>query len=102
MAAYIVFTRLRTRNPEEVKRYVEQAPKSLVGHNVKFLAQFGRYEVREGGGARASQSRSFPASPRPSPGTTAHRTKAPANTASRGKITASLSWMERVPKKPAI
>ena len=50
MPAYIVFTRLRTRNPDEVKLYAEQAPKSLAGHTMKFLAQFGRFEVREGGG----------------------------------------------------
>lgn len=50
MPAYIVFTRLRTRNPQEVKLYAEQAPKSLAGHTIKFLAQFGRFEVKEGGG----------------------------------------------------
>ena len=60
MAAYIVFTRLRTRNPEEVKRYVEQAPKSLVGRSVKFLAQFGRCEVREGGGVEGVAILEFP------------------------------------------
>ena len=40
MPAYMVFTRLRTRNPEEVKLYAEQAPKFLAGHTIKFLAQF--------------------------------------------------------------
>lgn len=50
MPAYMVFTRLRTRNPEEVKLYAEQAPKFLAGHTIKFLAQFGRFEVKEGGG----------------------------------------------------
>lgn len=50
MPAYIVFTRLHTRNPEEVKLYAEQAPKSLAGHTIKFLAQFDRFEVKEGGG----------------------------------------------------
>jgi uncharacterized protein (DUF1330 family) len=48
--AYIVFTRLRTRNPEEVKLYAEQAPKFLAGHAIKFLVQFGHIEVKEGGG----------------------------------------------------
>jgi Domain of unknown function (DUF1330) len=48
MPAYMVFTRLRTRNPEEVKLYAEQAPKFLAGHTIKFLAQFGRFEVKEG------------------------------------------------------
>ncbi len=50
MPAYMVFTRLRTRNPEEVKLYAEQDPKFLAGHTIKFLAQFGRFEVKEGGG----------------------------------------------------
>jgi uncharacterized protein (DUF1330 family) len=60
MPAYIVFTRLRTRNPEEVKRYAEQAPKSLVGHRIKFLSQFGRCEVREGGGVEGVAILEFP------------------------------------------
>jgi uncharacterized protein (DUF1330 family) len=60
MPAYIVFTRLRTRNPEEVKLYAEQAPKSLVGHRIKFLAQFGRCEVREGGGVESVAILEFP------------------------------------------
>ena len=50
MPAYMVFTRLRTRNPEEVKLYAAQAPKFLVGHTIKFLAQFGCFQVKEGGG----------------------------------------------------
>ena len=50
MPAYVVFTRLRTRDPEEVKLYAQQAPKSLAGHTIRFLAQFGRSEVKEGGG----------------------------------------------------
>lgn len=60
MSAYIVFTRLRTRNPNEVKLYAEQAPKSLVGHRIRFLAQFGRHEVREGGGVEGVAILEFP------------------------------------------
>ena len=60
MSAYIVFTRLRTRNRDEVKLYAEQAPKSLIGHSIKFLAQFGRYDVREGGGVEGVAILEFP------------------------------------------
>ena len=59
MPAYMVFTRLRTRNPEEVKLYAEQAPKFLAGHTIKFLAQFGRFEVKEGGVSRVLQILEF-------------------------------------------
>jgi uncharacterized protein (DUF1330 family) len=60
VSAYIVFTRLRTRNPEEVKLYAEQAPKFLAGHAIRFLAQFGHFEVKEGGGVEGVAILEFP------------------------------------------
>jgi uncharacterized protein (DUF1330 family) len=60
VSAYIVFTRLRTRDPEEVKLYTAQAPGFLTGHVVTFLAQFGRFEVKEGGGVEGVAILEFP------------------------------------------
>jgi uncharacterized protein (DUF1330 family) len=52
MAAYIVFTRLHTRNVEELGRYAKLAPSFLAGHNIKWLAPFGSpLEVVEGAAA---------------------------------------------------
>jgi uncharacterized protein (DUF1330 family) len=60
MPAYIVFTRLRTRNPEEIRRYSEQAADFLAGRRIKFLARFGRFEVKEGGGVEGVAILEFP------------------------------------------
>jgi uncharacterized protein (DUF1330 family) len=48
MAAYIVFTRLRTRNAAELDTYRKQVGTSLAGHDIKVLANYGPYEVLEG------------------------------------------------------
>jgi uncharacterized protein (DUF1330 family) len=50
MPAYIVFTRIRTRNPAELKLYAAQAPAFMAGHTVKRHANFGPCEVLEGPG----------------------------------------------------
>jgi uncharacterized protein (DUF1330 family) len=50
MAAYIVFTRVRTREPDELKAYALQVPEFLAGHDIKFNANFGPCEVLEGPG----------------------------------------------------
>jgi len=60
MAAYIVFTRVRTRNPVELKLYADQAPHFLAGHNIKWLAHFGHCEVKEGGGIESIAILEFP------------------------------------------
>jgi uncharacterized protein (DUF1330 family) len=48
MAAYIVFTRERTRNPSELEIYSQKAPAGLAGHPVTPLAMYGHHEVVEG------------------------------------------------------
>jgi uncharacterized protein (DUF1330 family) len=40
MSAYIVITRLRTRNRAELDLYAEQAPTFLAGHAIKWIAHF--------------------------------------------------------------
>jgi uncharacterized protein (DUF1330 family) len=50
MAAYIVFTRIRTRDSTELASYAKQAPAFMAGHAVKRLANFGPCEVLEGPG----------------------------------------------------
>jgi hypothetical protein len=44
MAASIVFSRWRSRNPDQLALYAKQAPAFFAGHNVKFLARFGGCE----------------------------------------------------------
>jgi uncharacterized protein (DUF1330 family) len=54
MAAYIVFTRLHTRDTDALARYAKQAPSFLAGHTIKWLAPFGSpLEVVEGAAAEA-------------------------------------------------
>jgi uncharacterized protein (DUF1330 family) len=60
MAAYIVFTKTRTRNPAELKLYAEQVPAFMAGHRAKFLARFGACETREGAEAEGVAIIEFP------------------------------------------
>jgi uncharacterized protein (DUF1330 family) len=48
MAAFIVFTRERTRDPGELAIYAEKAPAGLAGHPITIRALYGWHEVIEG------------------------------------------------------
>jgi uncharacterized protein (DUF1330 family) len=48
MAAFIVFTRERTRDPRELEIYSQKAPAGLVGHPITIRALYGHHEVIEG------------------------------------------------------
>ena len=48
MAAYIVFTRERLRDPVEFGAYGEKAGGTLAGHTAKPLAFYGAHETLEG------------------------------------------------------
>jgi uncharacterized protein (DUF1330 family) len=48
MAAYVVVTRERTRNAEQMAEYKKLAPASFQQHPVIFRALHGRHEVLEG------------------------------------------------------
>jgi hypothetical protein len=53
MRAYVVFTRIRTRDSAELAQYTAQAPAFVAGHTVERLANFGACAVLEGlGGLR--------------------------------------------------
>lgn len=60
MAAYVIITKLRTRNPAELELYAKERPNFLRGHSVKFLARFGRCEVVEGAGVEGVAILEFP------------------------------------------
>ena len=69
MTAYTVFTRLRTRNQAELDHYAKQAASFLAGHEIKWLAPFGRpFEVVRARGQRGSPSSSSRRSPPREPG----------------------------------
>ena len=57
MAAYIVFTREKTRDPAELATYMDNVSESLVGHPIKLLAVYGRQggAGRGGGGRRGDR-----------------------------------------------
>ncbi len=48
MAAYAVFIRQSTHNPDELATYSEKVGATLSGHPVSVLAAYGRQEVLEG------------------------------------------------------
>ena len=61
MVAYIIFTRVRTRDPEQIKIYADARPKFLAGHNIRSLVPFGTpFEVLEGPGVEGVSILEFP------------------------------------------
>ncbi len=60
MAAYLVFTRERLRDPAELEVYSAKAGPSLSGHTVKPLAIYGRSETLEGPSIDSAVIMEFP------------------------------------------
>jgi uncharacterized protein (DUF1330 family) len=60
MAAYVIISRLRTKEPAELELYAKQRATFLAGHSVKFLARFGHTEVVEGAPMEAVAILEFP------------------------------------------
>jgi uncharacterized protein (DUF1330 family) len=60
MAAYVVITKTRTRNPEQLAEYAKQAPAFMNGHSATYLARFGRSESREGAPSEGVAIIAFP------------------------------------------
>src|SRR5271167_1343392 len=60
MAAYVVITKTRTRNPSELALYAKEAPAFMAGHSATFLARFGACEVKEGAGVEGVAIIEFP------------------------------------------
>jgi uncharacterized protein (DUF1330 family) len=60
MAAYVVITKTRTRNREELDLYAKQATTFMAGHRAAFLARFGASEVKEGAGVEGVAIIEFP------------------------------------------
>ena len=52
MSAYVVFTRIRTRDSAELAQYTAQAPAFVAGHTVERPANFGACAVLEGLGGK--------------------------------------------------
>jgi uncharacterized protein (DUF1330 family) len=48
MSAYVIFTRVKTLDPAEMKTYNDTVRETIKGHNIKLLAAYGRKEVLEG------------------------------------------------------
>lgn len=48
MSAYIIFTREKTLDEQELAKYAKEAPATLVGHEVKAIAFYGAHEDLEG------------------------------------------------------
>jgi uncharacterized protein (DUF1330 family) len=61
MVAYVIFTRVRTRDAAQLKQYAESRAKFFAGHNVNVLAPFGApFEVLEGPNVEGISILEFP------------------------------------------
>ena len=60
MVAYVVFTREKLRDPEEYERYREKARPAAIGHPLKPLAVYGKFEVLEGPAIEGAVILEFP------------------------------------------
>lgn len=60
MAAYIVFTREKMRDPEEFKVYSGKAGGTMAGHQLKPLAAYGKCETLEGAPIEGAVVLEFP------------------------------------------
>jgi uncharacterized protein (DUF1330 family) len=61
MVAYVVFTRVRTRDPAQLKQYADSRTKFFAGHNVRTLVPFGTpFEVLEGPSVEGVSILEFP------------------------------------------
>ena len=60
MAAYIVFTRERLRDPVELEVYSKKAAGSVAGHEMKPLAIYGKCETLEGASIDSAVIMEFP------------------------------------------
>jgi len=60
MPAYIVFTRMRTRNQAEIDTYAKQAPFFFEDRPLKWHARFGKHEILEGPGVEGVAIIEFP------------------------------------------
>jgi uncharacterized protein (DUF1330 family) len=48
MSVYLVFTRDKTLNQEEMNTYSKEVPSTFAGHDLKILAAYGGHEDLEG------------------------------------------------------
>ena len=60
MPAFIVFTKFRTRNQAELDLYLKQASDHLISPSIKWLARFGKCEVKEGAAVEGVGILEFP------------------------------------------
>ena len=60
MAAYVVFTRDRTRDDDEMRTYAEKAVPTLSDHPVRQLAFYGALDVLEGPALEGAVILEFP------------------------------------------
>jgi uncharacterized protein (DUF1330 family) len=60
MAAFVVFTREKTRDAEHLAAYSKAAGGAAAGHKVKALAVYGKHEVLEGPALEGAVLLEFP------------------------------------------
>lgn len=60
MTAYLIFTREKTLDGQELATYSKSVPATLAGHEFKVLALYGKHEDLEGTATEGTVIMSFP------------------------------------------
>ncbi len=60
MSAYLIFTRDKTLDPQELAVYSKEVRPTLAGHNAKLLAAYGKHEDLEGAATEGTVIVEFP------------------------------------------
>jgi uncharacterized protein (DUF1330 family) len=60
MSAYLIFTREKTLDSQELATYSKEVPPTLAGHNAKVLALYGKHEDLEGAVTEGTVVLEFP------------------------------------------
>jgi uncharacterized protein (DUF1330 family) len=60
MSAYLIFTRDKTLDPQELATYSKDVPATLAGHEVKLLVLYGSHEDLEGAATEGTVILEFP------------------------------------------
>jgi uncharacterized protein (DUF1330 family) len=86
---YLVFTRDKMLDKDEMAAYSKEVPATFAGHEIKILALYGAHEDLEGAATEGSVIVEFPSIEAARPGTTAQAIARRVSIVSKGRLIAS-------------
>ncbi len=87
MSAYLIFTREKTLDAQELAAYSKEVPPTFAGHSAKLLAVYGKHEDLEGAATEGTVIVEFPSSAEAKAWYDAPPTAECASTVSKGRPT---------------